>query len=104
MKFQINTEAESFTEKLRSKADMKIKSLQLLKTPRIELLDHEKKTATIYEKSRYSKNYLVTQGVYTPLPDTKSNLIDSDTGDNSGTMPELPKVVDKTANRNLKNK
>lgn len=104
MKFQINTEAESFTEKLRGKAELKIKSLQLLKTPRIELLDHEKKTATIYEKSRYSRNYLVTQGMYAPLPDSESNLIDSDTGDNSGTMPEVSKVVDKTANRNLKSK
>lgn len=104
MKFQINTEAESFTEKLRSKVEMKIKSLQLLKTPRIELLDHEKKTTTLYEKSRYSKNYLVTQGMYAPLPDSESNLLNNDTGDNSGTMPELPKVANKTTNRNLKSK
>lgn len=80
-----------------------VKELQKDNMPHIEVLDYEKKEITVYRKGTQDKNYFVrTRDLPTPGEGDSSTPAISDTGDNEGKMPEVPKVAKQGKSRSVK--
>ncbi|WP_313138431.1 hypothetical protein [Myroides sp.] len=102
-RFTIKANGQETKEELTGNMTEAVNALQKQNITPIEVIDNEKQTLTLYRKGTQDKNYFVrTRDLPTPGEGDSSTPAISDTGDNEGKMPEVPKVAKQGKSRSVK--